>query len=95
MSSKPRGAQDLVQSLQKWYDAFTAFLGENGWTLLFLLLAAYLLKQRVDPWLEERRQARILQEAQRKERVEVLDQDKRRVRERQIKAMEAKGGKGK
>jgi hypothetical protein len=85
------GGQALAQTLQGAYVRVTSFLGDNGWPLLIILLLGWWLKvQAFDPWRERRRQARILRDAQKRERVEVLDKDLRRVREMQFKNLVGK-----
>lgn len=87
------GGQLIMEGLQWWYLQVTSFLASYGWPLLLSFLVGWWLKtEKFDPWWEQKRQARLMKEAQRKERVEVLDEDKKRVREKQFKTLAGKIG---
>jgi len=87
------GEQFIIEGLEWWYVQISSFLAFYGWPLLFSFLVGWWLKTgRFDPWWERRRQARMMKDAQQKERVDMLDEDKRRVREKQFKTLMGKVG---
>lgn len=87
------GEQLIIEGLEWWNVQISSFLASYGWPLLLSFLVGWWLKtETYDPWWERRRQARLMEEARRKERVEVLDEHKRRVREKQFKALMGKVG---
>jgi cation diffusion facilitator CzcD-associated flavoprotein CzcO len=87
------GEQLILEGLEWWYVQITSFLASYGWRLLFSFFVGWWLKtEKFDPWWERRTQDRLMKEAQRKERVEVLDEDKKRVREKQFKTLVGKVG---
>ena len=95
---RPQGAAIIANRLQEFYANLTYFFAENGWYLVFTLAIVYYVKtQFFGPWWRAEREKRVLREAQRQERVEVLDRDRQRVREKQMKeavALAAAGGGG-
>ncbi|KAJ0405020.1 hypothetical protein ATCC90586_001753 [Pythium insidiosum] len=72
-----------LSAIEHIWHGFQAFIERNGWRILALTVAGYLLKQKVSTFVTQRHIQRTLAEANDPERVAVLQREASRVRAEQ------------